>query len=148
LNPISPDFSDATQDPRHNSTDPVAFESLEKIVLKDYVTLFNAGRYFEAHEIMEAVWIRRGRPAQDSARALVQLAAALEQLRRKNLNGAARILARARPVLAAAIWTHWNVPCAVRAAERRIARAGTGAAPLIKPRRSVARNPPDSEQVL
>ncbi len=143
-----PDFSGAPQEPRHNAHAFAEFESSEKIELKDYARLFNAGRYFEAHEVMEAVWIRRGRPAEDAARALVQLAAALEQMRRGNLNGAGRLLARARLVLLAARWMDWNVPCALRAAERRIVRAGAGAAPLIKPRRSAVQKPIDSKQVL
>jgi hypothetical protein len=143
------DFSGAAPKGRHNSGPDGEFEAREKPGLKDYVTLFNAECYFEAHEVMEAVWIGRGRPARDVARALVQLAAALEQLQRGHPNGAARILSRARPVLAAARWTEWNVPCALRAAERRIARAGGGAAPRIKPRRTpAAQDRFGSEQVL
>lgn len=142
------DFSGAAPKARHNVRPDEDFEAREKPGLKDYTKLFNDARYFEAHEVMEAVWIARGRPARDPARALVQLAAALEQLQRGNRNGAGRILARARPVLLAMRWTVWNVPCALRAAERRIARPG-GGAPHIKPRRqSAARNPIDSQQVL
>lgn len=149
MDPVLPEFSGAAPKPRHNVRPDAEFEARETPGLKDYVTLFNAEQYFEAHEVMEAVWIARGRPVRDPARALVQLAAALEQTRRGNLNGAGRILARARPVLLDVRWTDWNVPCALRAAERRIARAGAGAAPRIKPRRTpVARTPFDSEQIF
>lgn len=51
------------------------------------VALYNAGRYWEAHEALEVVW-RRARPAERSLwQGLIQAAAAMLQLERGNRHG-------------------------------------------------------------
>lgn len=55
----------------------------------------HAGRFFEAHEIMEAVWIENGRRRGDVWQGLTQLAVALMHASRGNHAGAARVYAKA-----------------------------------------------------
>lgn len=57
---------------------------------------FRAGRYFEAHEVLEELWIESNRPARGRLRGLVQLAVACEHYRRGNGGGARRVFERAR----------------------------------------------------
>jgi len=65
---------------------------------------WNSGRFFEAHETLEARWIRE-RDA--GLQGLIQLAAALHHLQRGNLRGARTMLQRAIPRLR----NPANAPC-------------------------------------
>ena len=62
--------------------------------LRQGVTLFNRGHFYEAHEVLEDVW----RPARGRRRrflqALIQVAVALHHHSRGNLIGARSLLAR------------------------------------------------------
>jgi predicted metal-dependent hydrolase len=60
------------------------------------IALFNAGRYFDAHEVWEHVW--RGCPAADRrfVQSLIQAAVALYQWERGNAVGARTQLERGR----------------------------------------------------
>ncbi len=83
------------------------------------VTLFNAGRFFEAHEVWEDAW----RDAQGDDRAalqvLIQLAVCLEHRRRGNDLGVTRMLDRARRRLALAPpqWRGFDLPAITDAVE-------------------------------
>ncbi|MCB1310017.1 MAG: DUF309 domain-containing protein [Leptospiraceae bacterium] len=66
---------------------------------KNFITDFNAGRYYAAHEQVETIWIRAGRPRSDWRRGLVQLAVALEHWKRGNRAGAFRVWRKARHIL-------------------------------------------------
>lgn len=66
---------------------------------KNFITDFNAGRYYAAHEQMETIWIRAGRPRSDWRRGLVQLVVALEHRQRRNGAGALRVWRKARHIL-------------------------------------------------
>lgn len=68
------------------------------------IDLYNAGYPWEAHEVWEGLW-RQADPGPDREllQALIQLAAAAVQLRRGRPDGAARVIARARDHLAAAL---------------------------------------------
>ena len=62
--------------------------------------LFNAGHYFDAHEVWEDVW--RAAPEQEKKflQGLIQVAVALHHHSRGNLEGARSLLARAHRNLA------------------------------------------------
>ena len=59
-----------------------------------------SGRYFEAHEILEAYWVAYRGPDRDCYRGLVQVAVALHHASRGNAVGARGVAARARANLA------------------------------------------------
>ncbi len=47
----------------------------------NFFACFNEGRFFEAHEVLEKIWLpERGSPRADFYRALIQLAAAFHHL--------------------------------------------------------------------
>jgi len=62
--------------------------------LRKSVDLFNAGEYFESHEVLEALWLKT--PKEDHYRNLykgfIQAAAGLYQIRRGIFDGGARLL--------------------------------------------------------
>lgn len=57
------------------------------------VALFNAGEYFEAHEVWEDLWHERGPADRRFYQALIQAAVALYHHSRGNATGAARLCA-------------------------------------------------------
>jgi uncharacterized protein len=57
---------------------------------------FDAGAFFEAHEILEAYWMTHVGDDRDFYRGLIQAAVALHHLRSGNAVGAAGVAARAR----------------------------------------------------
>ncbi len=62
--------------------------------------LLNAGRYFEAHEVLEDVWRPLEGPARQFLQGLIQVAVALHHLQTGNLEGAQSVIARAATNLA------------------------------------------------
>jgi|SRR5579872_1656401 len=66
--------------------------------LREFSRLWNAGRYFEAHEVLEDRWRRTSDPGE---RALIQCAAALHHLQRGNTPGAGKLLHAAKTPLRA-----------------------------------------------
>jgi uncharacterized protein len=58
--------------------------------------LFNAGRFFECHEVWELVWKRSAGVEKTLLQALIQAAAALLHLERGNFRGARSTWAKAR----------------------------------------------------
>ncbi|MCR9142342.1 MAG: DUF309 domain-containing protein [bacterium] len=69
----------------------------------EFEALIRAGRYFEAHEAMEEVWIARGRRRGDLWQALTQLAVAITHASRGNHRGAERVLRKAESKLSAGL---------------------------------------------
>jgi len=59
------------------------------------VEAFNAGQYFKAHEIWEAVWREIQSPEKDYYQALIQAAVALHHWNNGNVLGAHRLAGRA-----------------------------------------------------
>ena len=57
---------------------------------------FAAGRYFEAHEILEAYWVSYGGPDRDFFKGLIQAAVALHHAAEGNAAGARGVGARAQ----------------------------------------------------
>ena len=62
--------------------------------LERFARAINARQFYEAHEIMEEVWVAMGRPRPSFAQGLVQLAAGLEQLKRSHRQGAKKLMER------------------------------------------------------
>ncbi|HEX9794874.1 MAG TPA: DUF309 domain-containing protein [Planctomycetota bacterium] len=72
----------------------------------DGVLLFNAGRWYEAHEAWEIVWKRVGPAQGDFYRGLIQMAAAALHWERGNAAGAATLYASARRQLSGYLPRH------------------------------------------
>lgn len=69
---------------------------------RDFFECFNAGRYFEAHEVLEALWLEvRGRFEARFYQGLIQLAGAFVHLERGRSAPALALLRRSREHLAA-----------------------------------------------
>lgn len=64
------------------------------------IALFNAGRYFEAHEALEKAWIEDCSPGRDLYRGILQVAVAYYHILRGNYRGARKMLRRCRGWLA------------------------------------------------
>ncbi len=64
--------------------------------LAAFAGAFEAGRYFEAHEILEAYWVAYRGEDRDCYRGLVQAAVALHHAASGNVVGARGVAARAR----------------------------------------------------
>jgi predicted metal-dependent hydrolase len=73
-----------------DSTQPVAA----------FLAAFEAGEFFEAHEILEAFWVGYDGTDRDFYRGLIQAAVALHHAHRGNVVGATGVAARARTNLA------------------------------------------------
>ena len=61
----------------------------------EFIRLFNEGRFFEAHEVLESLWLDARPEHRDALQGLVQVAVALEHHRRGNPRGAQKVLLRA-----------------------------------------------------
>ena len=57
------------------------------------VALFNAGKFFEAHEVWEEIWLAEPAPEKTFLQGLIQLAAAFLHAGRGNMRGARSLLA-------------------------------------------------------
>lgn len=69
--------------------------------LTGFLEHYAAGRFFDAHEVLEASWRRSDDPAMRFLQGLIQWAVALEHHRRGNAHGARALLDRAIGNLAA-----------------------------------------------
>jgi predicted metal-dependent hydrolase len=58
--------------------------------------LFNAGRYFEAHEALEDAWNAEKGKVRDLYRGILQIAVVYLHVRRRNFNGAVKVYARSQ----------------------------------------------------
>jgi predicted metal-dependent hydrolase len=76
------------------------------------VELFDAGQYEEAHEAFEALWLSTEGPDSDFYKGLVQASIALHHFRRGNLEGAAKLHAGHRALLAAYLPAHHGIDVA------------------------------------
>jgi predicted metal-dependent hydrolase len=63
--------------------------------LARYVALYRAGRFFDAHEVLEEAWRRSDEPPMSFLHGLIQWAVAFEHYRRGNAHGARVLLERA-----------------------------------------------------
>lgn len=67
---------------------------IQKSDVRRFARAINDLQFYEAHEIMEEVWICQGRPRPSFAQGLVQIAAALEHVKRGNPRGARALAER------------------------------------------------------
>jgi predicted metal-dependent hydrolase len=89
--------------------------------LDDFLELYAAGRYFDAHEVLEGAWHRSDDAPMPFVQGLIQWAVALEHHRRGNARGARALLERALANLAAAPPGELGLDLsACRAAARRL----------------------------
>ena len=58
--------------------------------------LFNAGKYFEAHEALEAAWNEEAGPVRDLYRGVLQIAVVYLHITRRNYNGAVKVYGRSQ----------------------------------------------------
>ena len=63
--------------------------------LDEFLSLYAAGRFFDAHEALEAAWRRSEEPRMRFLQGLIQWAVAFEHHRRGNAHGARVLLERA-----------------------------------------------------
>ncbi|HBS05726.1 MAG TPA: hypothetical protein DEA96_12220 [Leptospiraceae bacterium] len=63
--------------------------------LNQFVHCINAGEYYEAHEVMEEIWILNDQPRPSILQSFIQIAASLEHMKRENINGARALAMRA-----------------------------------------------------
>lgn len=63
---------------------------------REGIRLFNAGEYFEAHEVLEHAWNEDTSPARELYRAILQVAVAYLQIERGNYRGAVKMFLRMR----------------------------------------------------
>jgi len=72
----------------------MALRGETRAALGEGLDLFNAGRFFEAHEVWESAWLREEAEIKALLQGLIQIAAGLHQgLDRGNPSGCARLLA-------------------------------------------------------
>ncbi len=67
--------------------------------LKDFVTLFNDRSFFEAHEVLELLWLETEGREKDFYKGLIQCAAAFVHHQRGNPKGAQKLYQRANSYL-------------------------------------------------
>lgn len=63
-------------------------------LLKEGIKLFNAGRYFEAHEVLEQAWLEERGPVRVLYQGVLQVGVGLHHARRGNRRGALALLDR------------------------------------------------------
>ncbi len=99
------------------------------------IELFNAGRYFESHEILEQVWLRAAGASKQVVQGLIQAAAALLHLQRSNWNGARSLVHKAQFNLANAPDHFMGIALAEfsSALEAFVSAAETGDTSLSRP---------------
>ncbi len=73
---------------------------VDEFKLKQGIALFNAGKFFEAHEALEDVWRAMRGAERDIMQAVIQVAVAFHHYSTGNLTGARSVLARAAAGLA------------------------------------------------
>lgn len=64
------------------------------------VELFNDGKFFECHEVLEVIWLKAEGDEREFLHAVIQAAAALHHVQRGNLKGAQSVGRRAIDKLA------------------------------------------------
>lgn len=75
-----------------------AIQSMSESNLNQFrrgVELFNAGKFFECHEVWETVWLKAEGEEREFLHAMIQAAAALHHVQRGNLKGARSVGRRA-----------------------------------------------------
>ena len=128
-------------EPGDPAFDPAEWDadSLQEELSKG-IELFDAGEYEEAHERFERLWLSTQGSDSDFYKGLVQAAIALHHFRRGNLEGAAKLHAGHRALLAAYSPRHLGIDVAdflrqMHAALGPVVRRGPGPGPRFDPER-------------
>lgn len=100
--------------------------------------LFNAGRFFECHEVWEIAWKRSTGDEKTLLQALIQCAVVLLHLERRNLRGARSVWAKANARFATlpANVTNLDLEKFRAETEAAIVAEGAVAVPRLLPRKS------------
>ncbi len=69
-------------------------------LLRHGIELFNQGRFFEQHEVLEELWRAERRPVRRLYQGILQVGVAFHHLRRLNFHGVTYMLARGQMYLA------------------------------------------------
>jgi hypothetical protein len=77
-------MSDAPINPRCSDEPPAG--------LLEGINLFNAGEYFECHEVLEDIWRAEADPVRALYQGILQIGVAFHHLRRDNWRGAVKLL--------------------------------------------------------
>jgi predicted metal-dependent hydrolase len=80
-------MTDSAIDPCNAPLHPQAAEGLR---------LINAGKYFEAHEALEAAWNEEKGPVRELYRGILQIAVVYLHITRRNYNGAVKVYGRSQ----------------------------------------------------
>ena len=86
------------------------------------VELFNEGRFFEAHEAWEAVWLEAEQPLRAFYQGLIQVAAAFVHLGRNEYPGTVKLLAEGTRKLEAYAGSFMGIDLAALVAGAKAAR--------------------------
>jgi predicted metal-dependent hydrolase len=95
-----------------------------------YVDLFNRQRFYEAHDALEALWLRsRHEPDGEFHKGLIQLAGAFVHVQKNRRAPAAALLRLAQRRLAQYPASHWrlNLPAVLALVEAWLRRLESGA---------------------
>jgi predicted metal-dependent hydrolase len=98
------------------------------------LSLFDAGAYFECHDVWEEVWQGLRTPSRDFLQGLIQASVAFHHLGNGNLAGAGSVLARSLARLSRYGERHWGLDVEqlrveLRAWSERVGRGEQLAAP-------------------
>jgi predicted metal-dependent hydrolase len=131
--------------PEHGGDPPLDPAALER-AFADGIALFDAGRYHDAHERFEELWLASEGPDSDFYKGLIQAAICLHHLQRGNLEGARKLYGDHRRYLGAYLPAHRGIDVAGFLAQMQAAlapalraRAGETAALAGAPRLAPAR---------
>ena len=76
------------------------------------VTLFNAGKYFESHEVWEELWLAASGDEKTFLQGLIQVAASFHHFEKGNVLGMRSLLAAGLTKLDGAPDMHWGIDVA------------------------------------
>ncbi len=104
--------------------------------LREGARLFNAGRYFESHEVWESLWHDVEGREREFLQGLIQLAAAYHHVSQQNLSGAQYLYQRARAHLEPGRPHHAGVLLdpLLKQVDRAVASVAQGKCPTTSPR--------------
>lgn len=85
-----------------------------------FIELFNQEKFFEAHEVLEDLWRQTSDESKDFYHGLIQIAAAMVHVQRKNRTGAKRLLSTAAKYLSTYLpsYNHINLSKVLESCEQ------------------------------
>jgi len=125
----------------------IAREMAEKAQFERGIELFNAGKFFEAHEAWEEIWLGERGGEKAFLQGLIQVAAAFHHQQRGNRKGMESLLAAGLAKLEKLPDTHRGIRLASRRSDakewaERLSKGRTAAGlPRIEPARKTAASP-------